>query len=146
VASCVLCVVSPVQTPKLLRKAVVTNEAARGSTSPLGNAGKSRNLRNFFSGAQVFFGHDTLCDASARSHQTTLIMSAAYKSAMRSGGDFDGDDASSDASDAEGNSAQGESSDEETTSAPAKRKDISQLPVEIRNRILMLTSRGVSYR
>ena len=71
-------------------------------------------------------------------------MASAYKSAMR-GGDLSESD--SDASEQSSNTIPNESADEkENPVAKTKRDDASQIPVEIRNRILMLTSRGVSYR
>ncbi|KAI1614817.1 Brix domain-containing protein [Exophiala viscosa] len=71
-------------------------------------------------------------------------MASAYKSAMR-GGDLSESD--SDASEQSSNTLPNESADEkENPVVKTKRDDASQIPVEIRNRILMLTSRGVSYR
>lgn len=70
-------------------------------------------------------------------------MASAYRNANRGSDGSDSD--VSDISDVEINghgdsdTAASESSDEET---PA----LAQLPVELRNRILMLTSRGVSHR
>ncbi|KIW54333.1 hypothetical protein PV05_06697 [Exophiala xenobiotica] len=77
-------------------------------------------------------------------------MASAYKSAMRSGDPSDSDsdsDTDSISSAQSSNTVQAESSDEnELPSQKEKRSDASQIPAEIRNRILMLTSRGVSYR
>ncbi|RVX66440.1 hypothetical protein B0A52_09670 [Exophiala mesophila] len=77
-------------------------------------------------------------------------MASAYKSAKRSG-DFDESDVS-DGSDSVSSSessatlrAGSSEGEEETVDAPRLKK-ASTLPGELRNRVLMLTSRGVSYR
>jgi hypothetical protein len=75
-------------------------------------------------------------------------MASAYKSAMRSGDPSDSDSDTDSVSSAQSsNTVQAESSDEnEGPLQKEKHNDASQVPAEIRNRILMLTSRGVSYR
>jgi hypothetical protein len=67
---------------------------------------------------------------------------------MRSGDPSDSDSDTDSVSSAQSsNTVQAESSDEnEGPLQKEKRNDASQVPAEIRNRILMLTSRGVSYR
>ncbi|KAJ9604515.1 Ribosome biogenesis protein brx1 [Cladophialophora chaetospira] len=73
-------------------------------------------------------------------------MASAYRSAMRSGNDSESDDTGSDSSAASSNTIRAEtSSEEENAAKQEKAHDLSQLPAEIRNRVLMLTSRGVSY-
>jgi ribosome biogenesis protein BRX1 len=73
-------------------------------------------------------------------------MASAYKSALRSG-DSDSDDSLSVTSEQSSNTIVPESAEEETPSAKSQnRKDASETPVALRNRVLMLTSRGVSYR
>jgi hypothetical protein len=74
-------------------------------------------------------------------------MASAYRSAMRSGNEFDSDEEGSETSAASSSTVRAESSGEEgKTTKQTKSNGLSQLPSEIRNRILMLTSRGVSYR
>lgn len=78
-------------------------------------------------------------------------MASAYKSALKSGTTSDSDESMSDFSDQLSNSEQDDSAESDTDeqpTAPAKKNKatIADLPVELRNRILMLTSRGVSFR
>lgn len=77
-------------------------------------------------------------------------MASAYKSATRTSDDSDSefggivsDEESSHT--AEADSPSSDTSEDEVPAAKAGAK-LSQLPVELRNRVLMLTSRGVSYR
>lgn len=66
---------------------------------------------------------------------------------MRSGNDSESDDTGSEASGASSNTIRAEtSSEEENAAKQQKTNNLSQLPSELRNRVLMLTSRGVSYR
>ncbi|OQV08788.1 Brix domain-containing protein [Cladophialophora immunda] len=74
-------------------------------------------------------------------------MASAYKSAMRSGDASDSDESGSVVSAESSSTLRAESSSgEERAQSQKKMNDLSQLPPEIRNRVLMLTSRGVSYR
>ncbi|EXJ61067.1 hypothetical protein A1O7_05220 [Cladophialophora yegresii CBS 114405] len=74
-------------------------------------------------------------------------MASAYRSAMRSGSDSDSDEPGSETSATSSNTVRADSpSGEENAAKQTKSNGLSQLPSEIRNRILMLTSRGVSYR
>lgn len=74
-------------------------------------------------------------------------MASAYRSAVRSKKNYDSDDSESDSSGTSSHTVDEELADEnEKPAKPDKNNDLSQLPSEIRNRILMLTSRGVSYR
>ncbi|EXJ93336.1 hypothetical protein A1O1_01728 [Capronia coronata CBS 617.96] len=73
-------------------------------------------------------------------------MASAYKSAMRSGDSPDTDDTGSVSSDPSSNTVRAESPNDREQSGTKQKNNISQLPPEMRNRILMLTSRGVSYR
>ena len=77
-------------------------------------------------------------------------MASAYKSAIRSSDDSDSDInvamASPDSSHTlEGDSSASHDSEDDAPTIQTSAK-LSQLPVELRNRILMLTSRGVSHR
>ncbi|EXJ91454.1 hypothetical protein A1O3_00002 [Capronia epimyces CBS 606.96] len=73
-------------------------------------------------------------------------MASAYKSAMRSGDSSDSDEMSSVSSDHSSNTVRADSPSRGAHSETRKNNNMSQLPLEMRNRILMLTSRGVSYR
>ncbi|KIW99426.1 uncharacterized protein Z518_11414 [Rhinocladiella mackenziei CBS 650.93] len=75
-------------------------------------------------------------------------MASAYKSAMRSGDSSESDDSKSISSDQSSNTVRANSPSEEDHSDHQKKQiDASQsITSGIRNRILMLTSRGVSYR
>lgn len=78
---------------------------------------------------------------------TLYTMASAYRSAVRSKKNYDSDDSDSDSSAASSHTVDTDLPDEnEKTVKPEKNNDLSQLPAEIRNRVLMLTSRGVSYR
>lgn len=71
-------------------------------------------------------------------------MASAYRNANRGSDESDSDISDAEFSDrisSEGSESSDDVSDDETT-APT----LAQLPVELRNRILMLTSRGVSHR
>lgn len=72
-------------------------------------------------------------------------MASAYKSAMRSGDSSDSDETRSVSSEQSSNTVQADSPGAAERTEAGK-KNLSQLPLEIRNRVLMLTSRGVSYR
>lgn len=77
-------------------------------------------------------------------------MASAYKSANRmsddSDSEFGGIDSEEESSHTvEADSSSSDTSDDEVPATKTGAK-LSQLPVELRNRILMLTSRGVSYR
>ena len=79
------------------------------------------------------------------------VMASAYKSTMRAEAEdasltgSDLDEISSDTISAQEDSDEDMSDDEETSPQPA-RSSIAHLPVELRNRILTLTTRGVSHR
>ncbi|KIW12068.1 hypothetical protein PV08_09342 [Exophiala spinifera] len=76
-------------------------------------------------------------------------MASAYKSAMRSGHLSESDsDSESVSSEQSSNTVEAESDGNEQASSKQKEKrnGLSSVPAEVRNRILMLTSRGVSYR
>lgn len=89
----------------------------------------------------------SICDVQLFLFLSLVAMASAYKSAMRSGDPSDSDDSSSVSSEESSNSLLGEASEEVgKTAAQKKQHDVTQIPVEIRNRVLMLTSRGVSYR
>ena len=80
-------------------------------------------------------------------------MASAYKSTMRAGDDSDSEPDFASFSDEESSrtlSAHEDSDDVSTGSdeedEPLPDANLAQLPVELRNRILMLTTRGVSHR
>ncbi|KIW39049.1 uncharacterized protein PV06_08863 [Exophiala oligosperma] len=79
-------------------------------------------------------------------------MASAYKSALRSGhlSESDSDSESVSSAEQSSNTVEAEESDEDEQHSSSKPKEkqngLSSVPVEVRNRILMLTSRGVSYR
>jgi hypothetical protein len=78
-------------------------------------------------------------EISIANHPPSNNMASAYKSAMRSADPDDSDDSSTTV---RANSS--DLSDEEQKAKPTGA--LSDLPLELRNRVLMLTSRGVSYR
>jgi len=66
-------------------------------------------------------------------------MASAYKSAMRAADPNDSDDSST--------TVRADSSDlSDGEQKPTQKGPLADLPLELRNRVLMLTSRGVSYR
>ncbi|KAL2423673.1 Ribosome biogenesis protein BRX1 [Exophiala dermatitidis] len=73
-------------------------------------------------------------------------MASAYKSAMRSGDSSDSDETGSISSDHSSNTVRADSPSGERSSESKRQNSLAQLPSEVRNRVLMLTSRGVSYR
>lgn len=77
-------------------------------------------------------------------------MASAYKSTTRTSDDSDSDADRSMSSAESSHTLEGDSSasDEFEDDEPVPQTDakLSQLPVELRNRVLMLTSRGVSHR
>lgn len=74
-------------------------------------------------------------------------MASAYKSTISSEDSSDPEDTDVSLSDASSSTIRAElSNEEEHPESKKKRNDGLQLPIEIRNRVLMLTSRGVSYR
>jgi hypothetical protein len=75
-------------------------------------------------------------------------MASAYRNAGRVSDESESDELMSDVEQSDASSVSGASeptsdSEDETTTPVAK---LVQLPAELRNRILMLTSRGVSHR
>lgn len=78
-------------------------------------------------------------EISTTSRPPANKMASAYKSAMRSTDPDDSDDSST--------TVRANSSDLSDDEQQAKHSGaLSDLPLELRNRVLMLTSRGVSYR
>ena len=79
--------------------------------------------------------------------ETLETMASAYKSAMRSADSSDSEASDAASSDQSSDTVCAESpQDAEPLQRSKKQNDFSQIPLEIRNRTLMLTSRGVSYR
>jgi nucleosome binding factor SPN SPT16 subunit len=82
---------------------------------------------------------------------TGFTMASAYKSAMRAGDSDESDSASESVSSHESSDTMRADSSDEKKDAPAGAKtktktDTPQINTDLRNRVLMLTSRGVSYR
>ena len=78
---------------------------------------------------------------------TFVTMASAYKSAMRLGDSSDSEASNAASSEQSSNTIRAESPEDAKPFRRSKEEDgLSQASLEIRNRILMLTTRGVSYR
>lgn len=80
-------------------------------------------------------------------HKVTFNMASAYRNANRGSDESDSDMSDVDVElNGQSGSETGDSSDEASSEEETAAPTLVQLPIELRNRILMLTSRGVSHR